>query len=244
MYMKKISMILLSIMLLPMAAVAKDSGSYAKNMYGELNIGYKVKQKQDTEKYYIGAHGDLSFMNWKNEYTGETNDGVIRGSEDFNFKSVLGVDFLIGYMIAPTARVDLELGYIGKFSETEIEYNENYIPEKSTFDFSTYYLLANYYYNFKYGLYVGAGLGGAISNVSLDHTHVQKQTETSISPMGVLTFGWLSKLDDKIDFDLRYRLSFFDGGDVTLDMTNGYEVKTELGLVINNTVSAGIRYKF
>ena len=25
-------------------------------------------------------------------------------------------------------RIDLELGYIGKFSETEVEYNESYIP--------------------------------------------------------------------------------------------------------------------
>ena len=210
-----------------------------------LNIGYKTKTtNKDVNRYYMGIHGDLSFLNWENKYTGENSEGLIHGSDDFSFKSVLGLDLFVGYMIAPTMRIDLELGYIGKFSETEVEYNESYIPEKTKFDFETYYLLANYYYNFKYGLYVGGGLGGAVLNVSMDHSAVQKQTETTISPMGALTFGWLYKLDDKVDFDLRYRLSMFDGGRVTLDMTNGYEVKTDMSWIINNTLSAGIRYKF
>jgi len=244
--MKKFSLILLSVMLLPMATMAKDADgySYSKDMYGELNIGYKIKQNDDTGRYYMGIHGGLSFMNWKNKYTGENDVGTIRGSDDFSFKSTLGLDIFVGYMISPTMRADLEIGYLGKFSETEVEYNENYIPEKTKFDFETYYLLANWYYNFKYGLYAGAGLGGALLNVSMDHTHVQKQSETSISPMAALTGGWLYQLDDKIDFDVRYRLAFFDGGNVTLDMTNGYEVKTEMGWVMDNSLSAGIRYKF
>ena len=242
--MKKFLLALLIIVALPAAGVAKDADGFddTKDMYGELNI--KVKPKDDTGKYYIGIRGNLSFMNWKNKYTYEDTEGTKHASDDFSFRSILGMDVFMGYTISKNLRADLEMGYLGKFSETETEYNENYLPEKTTFDFETYYLMANGYYDFKNGLYAGIGFGGALLNVSLDHSVVRKQTEMTLSPMGALTFGWIHRLDDKIDFDVNYRLAMFGGGDVTLDMSNGYEVETHMGWIMDNSLSAGIRYKF
>ena len=235
-------LLFLLVMLVPVAGFAENADSDTKDMYGELNI--KVKQNNDSGKYYMGIHGGLSLMNWENKYTYEDTDGSYTASEDFSFKSTLGMDLFVGYTLSKTMRVDLEIGYVGIFSDTETNYYESYVPEKTTFEFETYYLMANGYYGFKNGLYVGAGLGAALVDVSMDHTAVQKKDNTSLSPMGALAFGWMHKLDDKVDFDVRYRLAMFDGRDVVLDMTNGYEVKTEMGWVMDNSLSAGIRYKF
>lgn len=230
-----------------MCGFAANSGgySYAKDMYGELNIGYGPNPViKDANYYYMGLHADLSFLNWKNKYTGQNSEGIIRGSDDFNFKSVIGLDIFAGYKFNNDMRADIEFGYMGKYTETETERNEHFVTEKTRFDISSYYLMANGYYDFRYGLYAGAGLGIAFVDVSLDHSAVQKKTETTVSPMGALMFGWAYKLDDKINLDLRYRFALFDGGDVNLDMTGGYYVKTDLGYVLDNTLSAGIRYNF
>ena len=102
----------------------------------------------------------------------------------------------------------------------------------------------NGYYDFCNGIYLGAGVGAALLDVSLDHTMFEKVSKASVSPMGALMVGWVHKLDSKIVLDLRYRLAMFNGGDIKMDTGGGNSVSADMGFMLDNTLSLGIRYSF
>lgn len=246
--MKKILPLIMLLIVPSVAFGAKNHkvccNSYAKNMYGDLNLRAESeprKMEKDND-YYIGIHAGLSFLSWDNEYKNQS--GTRLGSDDFFFKPVVGGDVFVGRRFEDNWRGDVELGYVGKYSEGETEDYENYITEKTTFDLETFYLMANGYYDFDYGFYAGAGLGIALTNVTLDHSQLTKASKTRLSPMGALTFGWSYALDEKVDFDLRYRFALYDAGHLRTDTGAGTYVKTDVGLIIDNALSAGIRYNF
>lgn len=217
--------------------------SYGKKKDTPVNVvinEYKMEAPKNVRvsRWYMGLNGDLSFLTWKNKNSGTDELGnPISGEDKFNFKPVLGADLVVGYRFDKDWRVDGEFGYIGKFFETE---TEQYLsPEKTEFSLETYYIDANAYYDLKYGLYVGAGAGLAIVNLAVDHTNYSKVSKTNLSPMGAVMFGWSYALDEKVDFDVRYRLALFNGGDLSI---GGASVDT--GLIMNNSLSVGVRYHF
>ena len=211
--------------------------SYNKKANTPVNVvikEYKMEAPKNVRvsKWYMGLNGDLSFLTWKNKYS----DGAFP-ADKFNFKPLLGADLVVGYRFDKKWRFDGEFGYIGKYTEKETE-DFGYIT-KSEFSLETYYIDANAYYDLKYGLYVGAGLGLAIVNLSSDHTYYSEVSKTNLSPMGAAMFGWTYVLDEKVDFDVRYRLALFDGGDLSI---GGASVDT--GLIMNNSLSVGVKYHF
>ena len=191
-------------------------------------------KKQNGGKYYMGLRGDLSFLTWKNKYSGSES-----GDDKFSFKPVFGVDLSVGYRINQKWRVDGELGYIGKYSDTETEMISGFAVEKTEFSLQTYYIDANAYYDVAYGLYAGLGAGLAIVNLEADHSAFAGSSVTNLSPMGAVMFGWSYALDEKLDLDLRYRLAMFDGGDLNIGGVN-----VDTGMILNNALSVGIRYRF
>jgi len=232
---------------LPMSAfAAKDMAGFDDSvpLSEKLLRQYKpespnviYRDRKTTErigKYYAGLRGDLSFLTWKNEYKGTES-----GSDSFSFKPVMGLDLSVGYRINQKWRVDGELGYVGKFSETETEKFAGFSVQKTEFNLETYYINANAYYDLAYGLYVGVGAGLAIVDISADDSTVTEASATNVSPMGAVMFGWTYMLDEKVDFDVRYRLAVYGGGDLNI---GGVDVDT--GVILNNSLSAGIRYHF
>lgn len=211
--------------------------SYSKKKDTPVNVvikEYKMEAPKNVRvsKWYMGLNGDLSFLTWKNKYS-----GLDSGSDKFTFKPLLGADLVVGYRFNNKWRVDGEFGYIGKFSETETEHYLS--PEKTEFSLETYYIDANAYYDLKYGLYVGAGVGLAIIDLSADHTYFSEVSKTNLSPMGAAMFGWTYVLDEKVDFDVRYRFAIFDGGDLNIGGVN-----VDTGVIMNNSLSLGIKYHF
>ncbi len=220
--------------------------SYNKKVNTPVNVvikEYKMEAPKNVRvsRWYMGLNGDLSFLTWKNKNSGTDELGnPISGEDKFNFKPLLGADLVVGYRFDKDWRVDGEIGYIGKFSETETEHYQGYMsPVKTEFSLETYYIDANAYYNLKYGLYIGAGLGLAITDLSADDTQASAASTTNVSPMGAAMFGWTYVLDEKVDFDVRYRLALFDGGDLSI---GGASVDT--GLIMNNSLSVGVKYHF
>ena len=236
--MKGFLSLFMCLVLIPGAVCA---AGYDKNMYGDLNLRYNnTVVKQDTGAAYVGLRGDLSLLSWKNKYTNEA--GVQLGSDSFTLKPVIGFDVFVGYKFDKNWRGDLEFGYVGKYSDHETEhYND---PERTDFSLETSYLAMNGYYDFKYGLYAGAGVGIALVESSVYSNIVAGVNETKISPLGAIMFGWTYKLDEKIDLDLRYRLSVFDAGHLTLSTGGSTWVKAETGIVTDNSLSVGVRYSF
>lgn len=232
--------LLFCVFVLPGVSNAAGTRGYSEDLYGDLNIRHQQQKKPDD--MYMGIRGELSFLNWKNEYKDESDAKL--GSDSFDFKPVVGIDIFVGYQFVEKWRVDLEFGYLGKYSETETEYWENPGTEKYRFDLETYYLMANGYRDFQNGLYVGLGAGGAFVKTLIDSTEVAGEKSTKFSPMGALMFGWSHELDDKVTFDLRYRFAVFHGGNLDIDAGAGRKVKTEIGFIKDNSFSAGIRYSF
>ena len=125
--------------------------------------------------------------------------------------------------------------------KTETEYYHGFAIEtaKTDFNMETYYISANAYYDIAYGLYAGFGLGLAVPRLSIDDTQVGKVSSSNLSPFGLGVFGWTYMLDDKVDLDVHYQLSLYDGGDISIS-----GAKMDIGTVVNNTISAGVIYHF
>ena len=249
--MNKYFSILAALCVLPMSAfAATDLGGFddrvplsEKLLRQYKNEGPNVVFRDRNKdlrigRWYASLNGNLSFLTWKNKYTGTDEYGTpISGSESFNFKSVMGADLAVGYRIDEKWRIEGELGYVGKYNETETEYYGS--AEKTEFSLESYYVTANGYYDLIYGFYAGLGAGLAIVNISAYHSEVYDASTTKVSLMGAAMLGWSYMLDEKIDFDVRYRLSVFDGGDLNIGGAT-----SDTGIILNNTFGLGIRYHF
>lgn len=233
--MKKLSLLLLLIALFPCFANAASGGHYSiiKKYDGETSINYdKVAQ---SKQLYLNVHADLSFLSWKNEYT----DGSDSGTDKFDFKPVYGLNLAVGCKFGKSGRGDLELGYIGRYSEQETEYYTDYHTEKTDFNLSMSSLTINGYYDFDSGLYMGVGAGIALVRASLNHSALNKVSKTNASPMGAVMLGLNHPLNDRLSLDVRYRFAAFSG----LRFYD-LDVQTKIGLITDNSVSVGLRYAF
>ena len=233
--MKKHLLSVVFALFVPSFVFAGTNGGYSViTRYGnETSINYR--RKSDPKKWYVSAHADLSFLSWENEYT----EGTDSGSDKFSFKPVVGADIAIGAELDKNWRADLELGYIGNYSEQETYFTSGFLPAKIDFNLNTMYAIMNGYYGFNSGVYLGLGAGVAAVQVSWNHNSLEKFSKTSASPMGAFVFGWNSRMTEKTYFDIRYRLAVFSGPTVQY-LT--FQDKT--GLITDNSLSVGVRYMF
>ncbi len=222
-------------MFVPSFVFAGTNGGYSViTRYGnETSINYR--RKSNPKKWYVSAHADLSFLSWKNEY----KYGSDHDSDKFTLKPVIGADIAIGTELDKNWRADLELGYMGNYSEQETEYYDNYYTEKTDFNLSTIYATLNAYYGFNSGIYIGAGAGAAVVEMYLEHSVLSKSSKTNVSPMGAVMLGWNSRMTEKTYLDIRYRLAAFSGS--TLENIG---VQTKVDLITDNSLSVGVRYVF
>lgn len=228
------------------ATVANAAPSYiTRNNNGGYDVTYDYTDKA-KDGWYVGARASLSLMNWENEYSTSPEVGVGDSTEDFS-EIVYGGDVFVGRRFNYFWRAELEGGLIGQFEDKDAGYE---------FQLTVPYLLANGYYDFANGMYVGAGLGIALPKTELDDDAFKSgsRSERSVSPMGALMVGYSHRLDYNLILDLRYRLaafggteqerSFIDGSSVNgVDLT-GVKFTNDIGLILDNSISLGIRYEF
>ncbi len=240
--MKKI----VSICLLSLVAVtgADAAPSYLqRNTDGSYNVRYDYTDKAKTG-WYVGGRAEMAFLNWENEYS---LNGVSIGADEYSFESVFGGNIFVGHTFKYFWRAEVEAGLIGQFSDKD---------QGIEFKMTVPYVIANGYYDFANGLYVGAGLGIALPKTELNNDFLVSgdRDERGVSPMGALMFGWSHKLDDNLVVDLRYRLSGFwgheqsrvfgDGVTAGANDISGAELSNDIGFVLNNSISMGLRYEF
>ena len=232
--MKKYFWLIVFVLIIPCASFASSKGSYSviSKYDNETSINFK-RVPSAPKLWYMTGHVDLSFLSWTNKYTTEN------ASDKFSFKSVLGGDIAVGLKMDKDLRADIEFGWVGNYHEQETEQYDGYITEKTDFDLGAMYLTLNGYYELGSGVYAGLGAGLAIVDVSLNYTYLAEKNKTNISPIGAIMLGWSHKLNDKLDFDIRYRLSAFSGSEIEYG-----GVKTKIGLITDNALSVGLRYGF
>lgn len=216
-----------------------------RNSNGAYDVTYSYQDKAKSG-WYGSVRAELSFLNWKNEYSTDI-PGAGDYSEKFSFKPVFSPNIAFGKKINYFWRAEVEAGYITQYSDTDEGYE---------FKLSAPYVMANGYYDFNNGLYLGAGIGIAMPKMELidDAFKSGNNPKWSVSPMLGLMAGYAYKLDDNLVLDLRYRLAGFSGSEQEREWVagtmigsvnvGGMHLKNKIGLVLDNSISIGIRYEF
>jgi len=236
--------VLASLFVMPAFAAARTAtpSHIAKDGRGGYDVTYNYKDKAKTG-WYATARAELSLLNFKNKYSSASgfNADENHSSDKYSFEPVFGGSLAAGKKINYFWRAELEAGYLGFFEDED---------EAAKFSISMPYIMANGYYDFTNGLYVGAGVGASIATYKLsgDYFLGYDKDKTTFAPMAGLMFGWTHQLDDNLVVDLRYRLAGMTGAELKLhfqDTDNEtYWFKSKTGWILDNSFSLGIRYEF
>ena len=234
---------IMGLVVLPAFGAGKMVPSHiAKDGRGGYDVTYSYKDKAKTG-WYATARAELSLLNFKNKYSSDENWWA---NEDFNndkysFEPVFGGSIAGGVKINYFWRAELELGYLGYFSDED---------DLAKFKMSLPYLMAAGYYDFTNGLYLGAGLGASLAHYEWSGAVFNdfSKDKTTVSPMLALMLGYTYKLDDNMVLDLRYRLAGLTGAEVKLDFQDAEDAshwfKSKTGMILDNSISLGFRYEF
>ena len=214
----------------------------AKDGKGGYDVTYNYTDKAKNGWYAV-ARAELSLLNFKNKYS--TSEGFVgdaeHDSDSYSFEPVFGGSLAAGYKIDHFWRAELEAGYLGYFSDEDVT---------TKFTLSLPYMMLAGYYDFSNGLYLGAGVGAALSRYEFKSDYFTNfdKSKTTVSPMAGLMFGWTHKLDDNLVLDLRYRLSGMTGAKLSahfLDINDvEHTFKSKTDFILDNSISLGIRYEF
>lgn len=243
--MKKLaSFCLASIMAMSAASAASEAVVQRSPVGRRVMVReYQPYSVESSKGWYMGGRLALSFLNFSNGAEVVVDDVSEDVSDDYSFETLFGGSVFAGtefQIYDEWFRGDIEGGLIGRFEDadggTELKLT---VP----------YLMANGYYDFNNGLYVGAGLGVALPKIELDGFDFVDgdSKKTGVSPIMGLMFGWTYDLDARITLDLRYRLAGFWGPEIergAMPGTDYYETKMDIGFVLENSLSMGLRYRF
>lgn len=224
-----------------MATVAANAApSYIQRTgAGVYNVTYDYTDKAKSG-WYIGGRLSLNMMNWENEYSAVVSsiDGVELTNDSYN-ELLFGGDVSIGYSFDAFWRAEVEAGMLGSFEDEEMG---------TTFKMTVPYAMVNGYYDFLNGLYVGAGVGIALPKTELQGAGFVggDSSERAFSPMVGVMLGYSHKLDYNLTLDVRYRLAGFMGTEHerVFNYFDDYDIKNKIGLVLDNSISIGLRYNF
>ncbi len=195
--------------------------------------------------WYGTVRGEMSLMNWKNDYSSDVAD-LDNKSESFSFESVFGGSLAVGHIADANWRGELEAGLIGRFTDSGYG---------ADFKLTIPYVSVNVMYDFANNVYVGGGLGVALPKMDLGVSVYNKNLgdwiafdaqERKVTPKFDMMIGYSYGLTEQMNLDFRYKLSVMFGPDVTENgvYSNKYWLKTDLGTIVSNSFSIGLRYEF
>jgi len=224
------------------AARTATPSHITKDGQGGYDVTYNYKDKAKTG-WYVTGRAELSLLNFKNKYSSDDDWRANESYSDdkYSFEPVFGGSLAAGKKINYFWRAELEAGYLGFFEDED---------EAAKFSISMPYIMANGYYDFTNGLYVGAGLGASLAQYKISGSLFNgfDRDKTTFAPMAGLMFGWAHQLDDNLVVDLRYRLAAMTGAELKLgfqdlaDQQHWFKSKTDW--ILDNSFSLGIRYEF
>ena len=225
--------------------VADAAPSYIKR---DANGGYGVTYDY-TDKakngWYVGGRAELSFLNFDvDSVTTRRADpaGVFEGVEEYSLETLFGGSLFAGKTFKYFWRAELEAGLIGQLEDK---------GDGLDFKMTVPYVMANGYYDFVNGLYVGAGVGIAVPKTELQGAFFNggDNSKRSVSPMLGVMLGYTYELDYNLTLDIRYRLAGLMGNEIERTFeykedNNTYDISSDTGLILDNSLSIGIRYNF
>ena len=208
----------------------------------------QVAQNSAPADWYVAAHAAMNFWSWENEYNSNYNGtALLFNKDEYSFESVFGGALAIGTRFASGVRGDIELGMSAEFSDSD---------DLAEYKLSIPYLMANAYWDFDSGLYLGGGLGVARPKITLSGALFDGggADETFISPKVGLALGYATEIADNTFIDFRYRMSLMKGANISRSFQweqveesgdfGQYVLQVENDLILENALSVGIRFGF
>ncbi len=204
------------------------------------------KKNTGRKNWYVGGRLGADFLTWKNKYKATPSTAIAdpgSNHDDYVFEPVFGGGIFAGLHFNPHVRGEIEGGYMTQFSDSD---------NGVTFKLSTPYVTANAYYDFASGFYLGGGLGLAFPKATTDWDYFisNSASETKISLMGALMAGYEHYLSNSVVLDLRYRLAGFVGPKYERGTIPRFEddplesLEINVGFILDNSISVGLRYEF
>jgi opacity protein-like surface antigen len=232
--MKKIVSLAVLAALTTTVAGAAAPSHLVRNNKGGYDVTFNYADKAKTG-WYVRGRVALSLLNWENEATTDAPDASDLKNESFT-EFLFGGNLFAGRRINYFWRAELEAGLIGQYEEEDLN---------TTFKLTVPYVMANAYYDFSNGIYLGAGAGVAMPKTELTGGYFTggDSSERNVSPMFGLMAGYSHKLDSNLVVDFRYRLAGLWGTEQKREF-GAYELKNKIGLILDNSISLGLRYEF
>ncbi len=239
---KYVSLAVLAVLSSPAFAASAVPSHIASDGKGGYDVTYSYKDKAKSG-WYVAGRAELSLLNFKNKYSSDADwlADESHNEDKYSFESVFGGSLAAGKRINYFWRAEVEGGYLGHFEDED---------SAAKFELSLPYLMVNGYYDFNNGIYVGAGVGASLAmyKISGGIFNGFDKDKTTFSPMAGVMLGYSHKLDDNLVLDLRYRLSGMTGSELKLGFQDtddsAHWFKSKTGMILNNSVSLGIRYEF
>lgn len=205
-----------------------------RNSKGGYDVAFNYTDKAKTG-WYVGGRVALSLLNWENKNSSNASDAAALKDDSFT-ELVFGGNVFAGRKINYFWRAEVEAGLIGQYEEEELD---------TVFKLAIPYVMANGYYDFANGFYVGAGAGIALPKTELSGGYFTggDSTERTVSPIFGLMAGYSYQLDSNLVLDLRYRLATVWGTEQKRAVGE-YEIESKIGLILDNSISLGLRYEF
>jgi opacity protein-like surface antigen len=185
---------------------------------------------------YFGVGFSYTFAGFRQTHL---TDGQDTGEYESYLTAVPGFGLLAGTAIGGDWRGEIEAGFISKYSDTRNDV---------MFSIGTYYVLASGAWDFFKGFHVGGGLGFAASEMKIKSDALfspSAVSDTKISPMIALGFGYRLPIADKLAIDLSYRFAGFWGMDQTVGIRGtGSDYTSSIGFISNHQVGVAAEYEF
>lgn len=209
-------------------------------------VPMKQKKSSESGNWYVGANFMMNMWSWENDYKSDYDGSDLIFSKDtYSFESVTGFSVAVGRRFESGMRGDIELGKSSTFTDAD---------DVAQFSMSMMYLMGNLYYDFGSGFYLGAGVGVAKPTVKVEGSLFGGSggEDSSVSPKVGAALGYAKQVADNVFIDIRYRLSGLKGTDLSkpflwdqyTEEFEPYMLQIESGLILENSVSVGLRYSF
>ena len=212
------------------------------------NVQYATPRSSGNMEYewYLSANVAMNLWSWGTEYESDySGTNISFDNDDYSFESVFGGSVAIGKLFESGMRADVELGLSSEFSDSD---------EIAEYSLSAPYVMANVYYDFDSGVFLGAGLGITRPEVKLDGSLFgnKEYSKTGLSIKVGATVGYSAHVADNAYVDFKYRLSGFRGPDLTnaflwdqyVGTDEVYSLNVKTGIVFENALSVGVRFYF
>lgn len=235
----------------PCGCVCGDVSCCTQNDYSGNSQPYNFQRVQKSQPnevgdWYVAANFMMNLWSWENDYRSDyTGSDLLFSKDTYSFESVTGFSFAFGKKFESGLRGDIEFGMSSTFTDAD---------DVAQFSMNIMHLTANIYHDFESGIYLGAGIGVAKPTVKIEGLLFGGNSgeNSAISPKVGAALGYAKQVADNTFIDVRYRLSVMKGIDLSQPFmwdqyTGEYEqhiLQIEAGLILENSVSVGLRYSF